>query len=112
MTVFPAMLATATAPPQVEGAEAEQPQYARARAAFSVALVGQPVGNRSLSGRLNRRANLDARSPQVFVTHPVLRQALEGGVDESGIAPHLPGRQATAGWDGENDAASPHAGSL
>lgn len=111
--IFPRLVALATAPPQVAGAEAEQPQYARARAAFDLALLGQPVGNKNLSGRLTRRAKVDLRSPQIFVTHPAIRQAVDGSpIGGINAVPHLPGRQAAVGWDGENGPASPLAGLL
>lgn len=100
-------------PPVVAGSIAEQAQYQRARAAFTTALVGRPVLNLRLNGAAGRTAWIDARSPQHFVSHPAIRQAVEEtAVGIETAAPHLPGLQPLAGWDGEAGATAPTAGML
>lgn len=93
------------------GQLAEQDQYARARAAFTVALTGRPIDNRSLSGTGRLVTYADVRSPQHFVVHPAIRDAVQTtsiGIETAAM--HLPGRQSYAGWDGESGATSPTAG--
>lgn len=101
------------AAPVIEGGMAEQAQYERARASFDTGLVGQPVLNLRLNGAAGRTAWVDQRSPQRFVSHPAIRQAVEEtAVGIETASPHLPGLQPVAGWDGEPGATAPTAGML
>lgn len=94
---------------RVEGAGPEQVQYAKARAAFALALAGRPLANRAPSGRAGPPLTYrDVQSPQLFAAHPVIRYALAAtavGLETSYA--HLPGRQPVAGWNGEVDATAP-----
>jgi hypothetical protein len=106
---FPPLPPAPIAPPFIQGAEAEQEQYAHARQAFAVSMAGQPVANTRLSGRAVRRPTWwDARSPQIFVTHPAIHDAIATSATGYVTAtPHLPGRLSAAGWDGESGPTAP-----
>lgn len=112
MSVTPPPISPTTAPPFVQGAEAEQDQYGHARMGFAVALSGQPVGNRRLSGRAVPTGTLgpapDVRSPQIFTSHPAIRYAVQDTpTGYVSAMPHLPGRMGPAGWDGESGSMAP-----
>lgn len=110
MSVTPPPPGAAALSVPIVGAIAESAQYDRARAAFRSALGGFPVQDVRLSGRIGPPlASADVRSPQRFVTHPKVTDALESTSVATEVSmPHLPGRPAPAGWDGEPGAGAPY----
>jgi hypothetical protein len=112
---FPPLKPYSDVPAAPAGQMAETDQYTRARAALSVSLAGRPIDNRNLSGHpsfgIYGETYADVRSPQHFVMHPAIVDAVETtAVGLETAATHLPGRQSYAGWDGESGATSPTAG--
>jgi hypothetical protein len=112
MANFPPLKPYADVGPAPAGQMAETDQSNHARAAFTVALQGRPVDNRNLSGHptfgIYGETYADVRSPQHFVAHPAIVDAVSTtAVGIETAAPHLPGRQSYAGWDGESGATSP-----
>jgi hypothetical protein len=111
VSLLPYIPPVSGAAPAAVGALADQDQYARARAALTVSIVGRPVDNRSLSGAGRTVTYADVRSPQHFVSHPAIRDAVAtSAVGIETAAAHLPGRQSYAGWDGEPGANAPTIG--
>lgn len=88
------------------GADVPQTAHARARSQY----VQPPIG-----GRRNTPAGNIARGDfgalQQFPRRPTIGEEI--GAANAGATPttivSLPGRQPPPGWDGENDARSPHA---
>lgn len=110
MSVTPPPVTPRVDPPAEGAVGAETAAYARARAAFNTGLVGQPVQDVRLSGRTGPAwSSADLRSPQHFTSHPRIIDAVETtSVGIETAMPHLPGRAAPAGWDGEPGGATPY----
>jgi hypothetical protein len=114
---FPPLKAYSDAAAAPAGQMIETDQSNRARAAFGVALVGRPIDNRNLTGHPSYgiwgETYADVKSPQHFIAHPAVRDAVQTtAVGLETAATHLPGRQSYAGWDGEAGATSPTAGTV
>ena len=92
----------------IAGAGADVIQSTRARARS--AEMQPPIpGGRGITGTMFARG--DFTGLQLFPHRPTLTLAVEAanaGVNPTTIV-SLPGRQPPSGWDGENDAWSPHA---
>lgn len=87
--------------------ELAQQGHARSRLDFD---IGSVVQERLMQGVTVVAA--DVRSPQVFVSHPVIATSIDStaaGIDTA--LPSLPGRPP-AGWDGEPGVGSPMSGAL
>ncbi len=91
------------------GADVGQSVHARARSAA----IQPPIpGGRTIPGTNVSRA--DWTGVQLFPKRPTVELEILGanaGVTPTTIA-SLPGRQPPPGWDGENDAWSPHGASV
>jgi hypothetical protein len=92
-------------PPHVEGAGPEQAGLAAARHQTAVAIWGSPVPQ--ALRRPYRRADIDVRSPQVFVVHPRVQLLAQTNLGADIAWPRVPGRAPAPGWDGEPGAHAP-----
>lgn len=98
-----------TMAPFVAGAGPEQMQLRTSRDRTTATMASSPVaGSLHGQGRGRRLAPIDVRSPQVFVSHPVIRDAVATSNVGAELAwPRVPGRAPVTGWDGEPGAAQP-----
>lgn len=90
----------------IQGVGPAHLQADRARATRRALVANQPSAN-ELDGQTRRLTTADTATPQVFINHPRLQDALDPTVLGADAFPHLPGRFPAPGWDGENDSRAP-----